>query len=256
VTLLKIEKLSKKFGGVTAVDSLNIDVQPGGVHGLIGPNGSGKSTILNLISGIYRPTAGSISMSGTDVTRLMPHQRAGVGIGRTFQNIRLFPTLTVLQNVMMGRVSQQRGSLLGILFGSAFVRREVEELKERATEAVRFMGIERWIDDLPGNLPYGHQRLVEIARVLASDARLLLLDEPAAGLNSSEKKELGQMLTHISDHFSSTILLVEHDMRLLMSISHTVSVLNFGRLVVTGTTAEVQSNPLVIKAYLGDGILP
>lgn len=254
MTLLAITNLTKKFGGLTAVDALNIEVEVGGVHGLIGPNGSGKSTVLNVISGIYRPTSGTISLGGTEVTRLMPHERIQVGIGRTFQNIRLFPTLTVLQNVMLGRVALQRGSLLGIVFNSGFVRREVKEARERAVEALRFMGIERWAEEFPKNLPYGHQRLVEIARVLASESKLMLLDEPAAGLNSAEKKDLGQMLTRICDVFGATMLLVEHDMRLLMSVSQTVSVINFGRLVATGSTAEIQSNPEVIKAYLGEGL--
>lgn len=254
MTLLAIKNLTKKFGGLTAVDALSIDVNPGGVHGLIGPNGSGKSTVLNIISGLYRPTSGSVSLSGAEVTRLMPHERTRVGIGRTFQNIRLFPTLTVLQNVMMGRVALQQGSLLGIMVNSRLVRREAEETRERAIEALRFMGIERCADEFPKNLPYGHQRLVEISRVLASDSKLMLLDEPAAGLNSSEKKELGQILTRICDVFGATMLLVEHDMRLLMSVSQTVSVINFGRLVATGATADIQSNPQVIKAYLGEGL--
>lgn len=255
MTLLGIRQLTKRFGGITAVDALSIDVKQGGVHGLIGPNGSGKSTILNLISGIYRPTSGAITLSGTEVTRLMPHERTRVGIGRTFQNIRLFPALTVLQNVTIGRAALQHGSLMGVMVNSRFVRREVEETEDRAIRALRFMGIERCAGDFPRNLPYGHQRLVEIARVLASDSKLMLLDEPAAGLNSSEKKDLGQILTRICDVYGGTILLVEHDMRLLMSVSQTVSVINFGRLVATGPTAEVQSNPEVIKAYLGEGVV-
>jgi ABC-type branched-subunit amino acid transport system ATPase component len=253
MTVLAIKNITKRFGGLTAVDALNIEVHRGGVHGLIGPNGSGKSTILNLISGIYRPSSGSITLNGTEVTRLMPHERSRVGIGRTFQNIRLFPTLTVLQNVVLGRVAMQRGSLLGIMFNSRLVRTEVEEAKSKANEALRFMGIENCANEHPKNLPYGHQRLVEIARVLASEAKLMLLDEPAAGLNSSEKKELGQILTRICDVFGATMLLVEHDMKLLMSVSQTVSVINFGRLVTTGRTVEVQANPEVIKAYLGEG---
>lgn len=256
MTLLAIKNLTKRFGGLTAVDALNVDVHSGGVHGLIGPNGSGKSTILNLISGIYRPSNGSIALNGSEVTRLMPHERTRVGIGRTFQNIRLFPTLTVLQNVGLGRVAMQRSSLMGIMFNSKAVRAEVEETERRAIEALRFMGIENCANEHPRNLPYGHQRLVEIARVLASEAKLMLLDEPAAGLNSSEKKELGSLLTRICDVFGATMLLVEHDMKLLMSVSQTVSVINFGRLVATGPTSEVQANPEVIKAYLGESGLP
>lgn len=253
MTLLAIKNLTKRFGGLTAVDSLTIDVESGGVHGLIGPNGSGKSTVLNLISGIYRPTEGSIALSGAEITGLKPNQRARVGVGRTFQNIRLFPTLTVLQNVMLGRVTQQHGSLMGIVLNSPVVRREVKETTDRAREALRFMGIDMFADEFHRNLPYGHQRLVEIARVLASGAKLMLLDEPAAGLNSSEKKNLGHLLTRMCDVFGSTVLLVEHDMRLLMSVSRTVSAVNFGKLIVTGSTANVQSDPDVIKAYLGAG---
>ncbi|MER2535036.1 MAG: ABC transporter ATP-binding protein [Rhizobiaceae bacterium] len=254
MTLLSITNLTKRFRGLTAVDSLNIAVVAGGVHGLIGPNGSGKSTILNLISGIYRPTAGSIKLGGRELTRLKPNERARAGIGRTFQNIRLFPTLTVIENVMLGRVTQQQGSLLGIVLNSPFVRREVDETRTRAVEALRFMGMEAFADEHPRNLPYGHQRLVEIARVLASGSQLMLLDEPAAGLNSSEKKDLGLLLTRICDVFGATILLVEHDMRLLMSVSQTVSAVNFGKLIATGRTADVQADQQVITAYLGEGI--
>ncbi|MCW5690911.1 MAG: ABC transporter ATP-binding protein [Pseudolabrys sp.] len=255
MTLLTISRLTKKFGGLTAVDNFDAQIEPGGVHGLIGPNGSGKSTILNLISGIYRPTSGAITMGGTDVTRLMPHERSRVGIGRTFQNIRLFPTLTVLQNVTLGRVALESGTLFGVLFDTKHVRAETEVSEQKAMEALRFMGIDAFANELPRNLPYGHQRLVEIARVLASDPKLMLLDEPAAGLNSSEKKDLGVILTRICDSFGATILLVEHDMRLLMSVSQTVSVVNFGRLVATGPSADVQANPEVKKAYLGEGAL-
>lgn len=255
MTLLKMTRLTKKFGGLTAVDSFDAEIKAGGVHGLIGPNGSGKSTILNLISGIYRPTSGAITMGGTDVTRLMPHERSRVGIGRTFQNIRLFPTLTVLQNVTLGRVALESGTFLGVLMNSRHVRAETEVSQKKALEALRFMGLDAFADELPRNLPYGHQRLVEIARVLASDPKLMLLDEPAAGLNSSEKKDLGRILTKICDAFGATILLVEHDMRLLMSVSQTVSVVNFGRLVATGPSADVQANAEVKKAYLGEGAM-
>jgi ABC-type branched-subunit amino acid transport system ATPase component len=254
MTLLAIKNLTKRFGGLTAVDSLTINVEAGGVHGLIGPNGSGKSTILNLVSGIYRPTDGSISLTGTELIGLRPNERARAGVGRTFQNIRLFPALTVLQNVMLGRVTQQRASMIRIILDSPSFRREVMETRNAAIEALCFMGMETFIDEFPGNLPYGHQRLVEIARVLASGSRLMLLDEPAAGLNSSEKKNLGHLLTRMCDTFGSTILLVEHDMRLLMSVSRTVSAVNFGKLIATGPTADVQSDPGVIKAYLGEGI--
>jgi len=255
MTLLTVTRLTKKFGGITAVDNFDAHIEPGGVHGLIGPNGSGKSTILNLISGIYRPTGGAITMGGIDVARLMPHERSRVGIGRTFQNIRLFPTLTVLQNVALGRVALETGSLFGVLMNSKHVRSETSESEKKAMDALRFMGMDGFADELPRNLPYGHQRLVEIARVLASDPKLMLLDEPAAGLNSSEKKDLGRILTRICDNFGATILLVEHDMRLLMSVSRTVSVVNFGRLVATGPSADVQANAEVKKAYLGEGAL-
>ncbi|RUZ72710.1 ABC transporter ATP-binding protein [Mesorhizobium sp. M7A.F.Ca.US.006.01.1.1] len=253
MTLLAIRNLTKRFGGLTAVDSLTINVKSGGVHGLIGPNGSGKSTVLNLISGIYRPTEGSIALSGAEITGIKPNQRAKIGVGRTFQNIRLFPTLTVLENVMLGRVTQQRSSPMGIILNSPLMRREVEETTEMARKALRFMSMEAFANEYHRNLPYGHQRLVEIARVLASGAKLMLLDEPAAGLNSSEKKNLGSLLTRMCDVFGSTVLLVEHDMRLLMSVSSTVSAVNFGKLIVTDSTANVQSNPDVIKAYLGAG---
>jgi ABC-type branched-subunit amino acid transport system ATPase component len=253
MTLLDLRRLTKHFGGLAALDSLDLSLAREAIHGLIGPNGSGKSTTLNLISGIYRPTAGKIVLEDCEISHTAPYQRAAAGIGRTFQNIRLFPTLTVVENVMMGRSAFGKGTLAGVFFNSSFARAEERQFRDQAIKALDFVGVAQWRDRLPGSLPYGHRRLVEIARVIASGAKLILLDEPAAGLNSGEKKELGELIVRINAELGVTILLVEHDMRLLMSISKVVSVLNFGKLVTTGSVGEIRAHPEVIKAYLGEG---
>jgi ABC-type branched-subunit amino acid transport system ATPase component len=252
MSLLTLQGVGKTFGGVVAVDNASIVVEAGTIHGLIGPNGSGKSTTLNLISGIYRPTKGRVFFKGQDITDLPPHRRAAIGLGRTFQNIRLFPTMTVLENVMLGRAGHEQASIFGIAFGSRRSHQEAKDTRSRGMEALTFLGIGRHADSLPQNLPYGHRRLVEIARVIASGADVVLLDEPAAGMNTGEKQELAVTIQRMNERYRTTVILVEHDMRLLMSVSTRVSVLNFGRLIVTGGVAEVQAHPEVIRAYLGE----
>ena len=239
--ILKLENLQKHFGGLKAVDGIDLEVTRGTVHALIGPNGSGKTTSLNVLNGIYKPTAGKIIVDGVDVTDLAPHERAGHGVGRTFQNIRLFPALSVLENVMVGAQRDNNP----IASGNA-------ALRERALSALQFVGLADRAHLIVRNLPYGHQRLVEIARVLAGRPKLLLLDEPAAGLNQTEKQELVGLLKRLRGH-GLTIFLIDHDMGLVEKISDKITVLNFGKKIAEGTPAEVLRHPEVIAAYLGEG---
>jgi branched-chain amino acid transport system permease protein len=239
--ILELRDLKKYFGGLRAVDGLDISVKRGSVHALIGPNGSGKTTTLNVLNGIYRPTGGRVLFDGRDMTARPTHEMAGIGVGRTFQNIRLFKSLTVLDNVMIG--AQRPGNAVA---GGR------EGLRQRALSALDFVGMAHRADDVVRDLPYGHQRLVEIARALAGAPTLLLLDEPAAGLNPSEKQELVALLGRLRGH-GLTMFLIEHDMSLIEQISDCITVLNFGKKIAEGTPAEVLSHPDVITAYLGEG---
>lgn len=238
--ILKLEGIAKHFGGVRAVDGLDFTVRRGTVHALIGPNGSGKTTTLNVLNGIYRPTAGRLTFDGQDVTALTPSQRAGLGLGRTFQNIRLFASLSVLENVMVG--AQRKNN--PIANGEA-------ALRARALSALQFVGMADRAGEIVKNLPYGHQRLVEIARALAGHPKLLLLDEPAAGLNNTEKQELVQLLKRLRGH-GLTVFLIEHDMGLIEQVSDRITVLNFGKKIAEGAPAEVLRHPQVVAAYLGE----
>ena len=240
--ILRLENLQKHFGGVRAVDGINIEVARGTVHALIGPNGSGKTTTLNVLNGIYKPTAGRVWVDGQDVTQAAPHVRAAHGVGRTFQNIRLFPALSVLENVVVGAQRQNNPIPPG-----------EEALLERALSALAFVGMQDKAQVIVRNLPYGHQRLVEIARALAGHPKLLLLDEPAAGLNMTEKQELANLLKRMRGH-GITIFLIEHDMRLIVQVADKISVLNFGKKIAEGTPDEVLRHPDVIAAYLGEDV--
>jgi branched-chain amino acid transport system permease protein len=237
--MLELDRLQKHFGGVKAVDGVSIRVARGQIHALIGPNGSGKTTTLNVLNGIYRPTGGRILVDGVDITNKAPNERAAHGVGRTFQNIRLFPSMTVLENVMIG--AQRRNN--PIAAGEA-------ALRDRALSALSFVDMLDKADAIVKNLPYGHQRLVEIARALAGHPKLLLLDEPAAGLNQTEKGNLVGLLKRLRTQ-GITIFLIEHDMHLIEQVSDTISVLNFGRKIAEGTPQEVLRHPDVIAAYLG-----
>lgn len=238
--ILQINDVRKHFGGVKAVDGVSVQVARGTVHALIGPNGSGKTTTLNVLNGIYSATSGSVTFDGTDITGMSPHERAGLGIGRTFQNIRLFPTMSVVENVMIGAQRANNPIDPGR-----------EALRQRALSALKFVEMADKAELIVQNLPYGHQRLVEIARALAGHPRFLLLDEPAAGLNQTEKKELGDLLKRLSGH-GLTIFLIEHDIGLIEQISDTITVLNFGKKIAEGTPQEVLRHPDVITAYLGE----
>ncbi|MEW6768599.1 MAG: branched-chain amino acid ABC transporter ATP-binding protein/permease [Pseudomonadota bacterium] len=238
--VLQVTGLSKHFGGLKAVDNVDLSVRRGGVHALIGPNGSGKTTTLNMLSGLYNVTSGKIVLDGTDITHMPAHRRTIAGLGRTFQNIRLFRTMTALENVMIG--AERTGNQL--------VQHNEDSLRERAMSALTFVGLGPRANELVSSFSYGHQRLIEIARALAANPTLLLLDEPAAGLNSSEKVELHGLLKRIADQ-GLTILIIDHDMALVREAAQHITVLNFGRRIADGESLSVLQQPDVISAYLG-----
>jgi branched-chain amino acid transport system permease protein len=238
--VLEVSGLSKYFGGLKAVDGVDIAVKRGGVHALIGPNGSGKTTTLNVLSGLYKATAGKILLDGTDITNMPPHQRTAAGLGRTFQNIRLFRSMTALENVEIGAERP----------GNTMIGKGDDALTERAMEALTFVGLGSRANELISSFSYGHQRLIEIARALAANPTLLLLDEPAAGLNSTEKLELHELLKRIAAQ-GLTILIIDHDMTLVSEAAQHITVLNFGRRIADGESMAVLRHPDVVSAYLG-----
>jgi branched-chain amino acid transport system ATP-binding protein len=248
--LLEVRGLVKRFGGVTAVNALNMTVRAGDIHALIGPNGSGKTTTLNVISALYRSDGGSIRFDGGELAGLPAHAIARLGVARTFQNIRLFGELSVIENVMIGRHVRTRVGFVGALLPGGATAREERETRERAHDLLRFVGLDQVAGASARSLPYGDQRRVEIARALASEPRLLLLDEPAAGMNPAETDTLVALLRSIRER-GTTLLLIEHDMNLVMSVSDRITVLNFGQHIAEGPPAEIARNPDVITAYLG-----
>ncbi|MBD9196492.1 MAG: ABC transporter ATP-binding protein [Clostridiales bacterium] len=251
--MLTLNEATIRFGGLTAVDHVSFTVEKGQIFGVIGPNGAGKTTLFNLVSGVHKLTSGSITFNGKDVGGLEPYQIAEAGIARTYQNINLFSNLTVLENAMIGRHTKSKSGLAAAIFRTPAQKREEAAIREKCMELLQFMGLEHKADLLAKNLSYGEQRRLEIARAMASEPQLLLLDEPAAGMNSTEKVELTEMIRKIRDT-GITILLVEHDMKLVMKITDRIAVLNFGELIALDEPQAVQNDPAVIAAYLGGGI--
>jgi len=251
--VLEIKGLTKVFGGLRAVSNFDITVQKGALDGLIGPNGAGKTTVFNMISGLYVPTEGEIALNGENTVGLEPFEITNLGIGRTFQNIRLFQNLTVLDNVRIAYHPHAGYGLVDGLRRSGRFDGKEKELTERAQDFLAIFGLDRLQNEVAKNLPYGEQRRVEIARALASDPKLLLLDEPAAGMNPNEIGRLMEYIHFIRDRFNLTILLIEHQMRLVMNICEKLTVMDFGQVIARGTPEQIQDNPQVIEAYLGRG---
>ena len=249
--VLDVRNLGIDFGGLTAVDGFNITIGPTEISGLIGPNGAGKTTIFNLLTGVYQPTRGSVLINGIDIKGMPTHKVNKLGIARTFQNIRLFSEMTALDNVKVGMHNEIDCSFLASLFHTRSYKKAEEKANARAMELLDFMGLADVADVKAGSLPYGVQRRLEIVRALASNPSIILLDEPAAGMNPSETTELMHQIRRIRDTFNIAIFLIEHDMNLVMNVCEAIAVVNYGRLIAKGTPEEIRENPAVIEAYLG-----
>jgi branched-chain amino acid transport system ATP-binding protein len=255
--ILEVTDLTMDFGGLRALDDIGLDVLDGEIVALIGPNGAGKTTFFNCITGIYSPTKGEMLISPPGkkkekINGLKPNMVTERGLARTFQNIRLFPNMTVLENVMIGRHCRSRSGVAGAVFRNRATVNEEKEVVSKSYKILEKIGIASFVNEFAKNLPYGAQRRLEIARAMATEPFLLLLDEPAAGMNPQETAELDELIKRIRDEEKISILLIEHDMKLVMSISDRIFVMDYGRKIAQGTPAEIKSNPVVIKAYLGE----
>jgi branched-chain amino acid transport system ATP-binding protein len=250
--IIEARDLSKHFGGLRAVDGVNLQVREGSLHSIIGPNGAGKTTFFNMLTGLYRPTVGRIAFDGKDITARRPDKILALGMARTFQNIRLFATMSALENVLVGQHARMKAGLFGSIFRAPWVRREERAVRDKARETLAYVGLkESLFDQMSKNLSYGDQRRLEIARALASDPKLLLLDEPTAGMNRYESAQLTDFMERLRDERGLTILLIEHDMRVVMGVSERITVLDHGEKIAEGSSHEVRNDPRLIEAYLG-----
>ncbi|MCX8063098.1 MAG: ABC transporter ATP-binding protein [Anaerolineales bacterium] len=254
MALLEVKNMTHYFGGLRAVYNYNLTIEKGEIRGLIGPNGAGKTTIFNLITGIYRPTEGTVTLDGENLVGLQPYQIAAKGIGRTFQNLQLWRHMSVIDHVKLAQYSKIRYGLVGAFFGTPLRHRQEQEIEERALELLELVGIRHLADQIVTNLPYGAQRRVEMARALATDPKILFLDEPTVGMNPEELKDMMEIIRHVHEELGLAIFLIEHRMKVVMDLCQRIQTLVFGEVVAEGTPEEIRNNPIVIEAYLGKEI--